>query len=242
MDYKIFLYILFGILPSMAWLFYYLRKDSHPEPKGMIIKIFLWGALITIPVFFIQIGMRRILDGFELSSFTYSLIYWFLIISLTEEIFKYLVIRLRVVGSPHLDEPVDFMIYMIVAALGFAAVENVLYLFAPIEGLAFNTIVNRAVVVSIIRFIGATFLHTLCSAVIGYAIAISYCDMKNKFLEIGLGIFTAVLLHGLYDFSIMTLDGYLKLAIPVATIIVLVFIVLYAFEKLKKMRGMCRIN
>lgn len=242
MDYKIFLYILFGILPSLAWLFYYLRKDRHPEPKGMIIKIFLWGALITIPVFFVQIGMRRMLDSFDLSYFAYSLIYWFLVISLTEEIFKYLVIRFKAMGSPHLDEPIDFMIYMIIAALGFAAVENVLYLFAPVEGLSFNTIVNRALVVSVIRFMGATFLHTLCSAVIGYAIAISYCDMKNKIFEMTLGILGAVLLHGLYDFSIMTLDGYFKLAIPIGVIIVLVFIVLSAFEKLKKMRGMCRIN
>ncbi len=49
-----FIYITFGILPSAAWLFYYLRKDLHPESKKMILKIFLWGSISTIPVYLVQ--------------------------------------------------------------------------------------------------------------------------------------------------------------------------------------------
>ena len=52
----------------------------------------------------------------------------------------------------------------------------------------------------------------------------------------------AMLLHGLYDFSIMTLDGYLKFAIPVIIIIMLAFLVFSGFEKLKKMKGVCKID
>jgi len=59
-------YIFFGILPSFIWLIFYLRRDVHPEPKSMILKIFFYGMLITLPailfevVFFSQMGKFKI--------------------------------------------------------------------------------------------------------------------------------------------------------------------------------------
>jgi len=242
MDYNIIIYIIFGLLPSLIWLFYYLRKDLHPEPKSMVLKIFLWGALITIPVFFVQIGFASLLDKVDINSTIKNLIYWFLIIAFSEEFFKYLVIRMKVINSPNLDEPLDIMLYMVVAALGFAALENVLYLFAPMGQISFGALMSRTLIIALIRFVGATFLHTLCSAVIGYAIAISLCDRKNRWLEVALGVIVAVSLHGLYNFSIMTLGGYMRLVIPVLIILTLAFLVFAGFEKLKKMKGLCKIN
>ncbi len=242
MDYRIIIYIIFGILPSLTWLAYYLRKDAHPEPKRMVLKIFLWGALITLPVFFVQIGFTYLLSGINLNPIAKELIYWFLVIALSEEFFKYLVIRIKVINSPHLDEPLDVMLYMVVAALGFAALENVLYLFAPTGQMSFAQLIDRTLLLSLVRFIGATFLHTLCSAVIGYSLAISFCEVKRKYLSLALGIFIAMLLHGLYDFSIMQLDGYMQIAIPAVVIITLAFLVFSGFEKLKKMKSICKIK
>ncbi|MCX6718722.1 MAG: PrsW family intramembrane metalloprotease [Candidatus Staskawiczbacteria bacterium] len=242
MDYSIIVYIIFGVLPSLIWLGYYLRKDAHPEPKKMIVRIFLWGALITLPVFLVQIGLKFLLDKISIDLFIYDLIYWFLIIAFSEEFFKYLVIKIKVVNSPHLDEPLDIMLYMVVAALGFAAVENILYLFSPSGQMSFNQLVNRALVIDIVRFIGATFLHTLCSAVIGYSLAISFCEVKTKYISAVFGIFVAVLLHGLYDFSIIKLSGYAKFAIPVIIILTLAFLVFSGFNKLKKMKSICKLN
>ena len=242
MDYSIIIYIIFGIVPSLIWLFYYLRKDVHPEPKGMVLKIFLWGALITLPVFFVQIGLLCVLNRININTLMRDIIYWFFIISFSEEFFKYLVARIKVVNSPHLDEPLDIMLYTVIAALGFAAVENILYLFVPAEQISFNQLIDRALIISLIRFIGAIFLHTLCSAVIGYSMAISFCEVKMKHISIATGMLVAVLLHGLYNFSIMTLDGYLKIAIPVTVIITLAIFVFYGFEKLKKMKSICKIN
>jgi len=242
MDFTILIYIFFGILPSLVWLSYYLRKDAHPESNGMVLKIFLWGALVTIPVFFVQIGFSNLLGQISLNQLVYDLIYWFLVISLSEEVFKYLVIKVKVINSPELDEPLDVMLYMIIAALGFAALENVLYLFSPVNQMSFNDLMVRTLIISFVRFIGATFLHTLCSAVIGYSLAISFCEVKWKRLIFVAGITTAMLLHGLYDFSIMTLDGYAKVAIPAIVIITLAFLVFSGFDKLKKMKSICKIN
>ena len=245
MDYSIALYILFGILPSLIWLSFYLTKDLHPEPKRMILKVFFWGCLITLPVFFVQIGLTYLLAQInispEASGIIYAIIYWFLIIAFSEEFFKYLVVKMKVVNSPYLDEPVDIMIYMVVAALGFAAVENVLYLFAPVGQMSFDQLLGRTMIIDLVRFIGATFLHTLCSGVIGYSLAMSFCETKRKNIYVALGIIVAVGLHGLYDFSIMTLEGYIKFAVPVIIIITLAFLVFSGFEKLKKMKGICKI-
>lgn len=246
MDYYIIIYIIFGVLPSLTWLAYYLRKDMHPEPKRMILNIFLWGALITLPVFFVQIGLQKLLEiantNFTIAPLVGNIIYWFLIIAFSEEFFKYLVIRIKVINSPHLDEPLDVMLYMVVAALGFAALENILYLFAPSGQMSLNQLINRTLIIDCIRFVGAVFLHTLCSAVIGYSLAISFCQAKRRYIPVILGIFMATLLHGLYDFSIITLTGYMQLAIPAVIILTLAFLVFAGFNKLRKMKSVCKIH
>jgi len=242
MDYRIILYIFFGVLPSLTWLFYYMSKDMHPEPKRMIMKIFVWGAVITVPVFIVQVGFTKLLDGSGIDSFTSSILHWFLIIAFTEELFKYLVIKFKVIGRPELDEPLDIMLYMVVAALGFAALENVLYLFAPAGSMTIEVLMGRTLAITFVRFIGATFLHTLCSAVIGYALAVSFCEVKRRYLSLAGGIILATLLHGAYDFSIMTLEGYLQLVVPAVIIITLALFVFLGFDYLKKKKSVCKIK
>jgi RsiW-degrading membrane proteinase PrsW (M82 family) len=95
---------------------------------------------------------------------------------------------------------------------------------------------------SFIRFIGATFLHTLCSAIVGYAIAISLCDEKNRRLEAISGIVLAVVLHGVYDFSIIALEGSFKIIIPITILIILAIFTSLGFEKLKKLKSVCKLN
>ena len=241
-DFTIIVYIIFGLAPSLIWLSYYLKKDAHPEPKKTIIKIFLWGAVVTLPVFFVQIGLTYLLGRVEMNSGLKNIVYWFLVIALSEEFFKYLVVRIKIVNSPDLDEPLDVMLYMVITALGFAALENILYLVPCGDVGCLPMSLDRTLIISSIRFIGATFLHTLCSAVIGYSLAISFCNVKRKYLTLIAGIAMATLLHGIYDFSIMTLDGYIKLIIPAIAIIMLAFLVFSGFEKLKKMKGICKIN
>lgn len=242
MAYIIILYIIFGILPSLVWLFYYLRKDIHPEPKKTIIKIFFWGVFVTIPVFFAQVGLAELLGRTNLNPLIVSIIHWFLVIAFVEEFFKFLIVKFRATNIPEMDEPVDIVIYMIVVALGFAAVENILYLFAPIDGVPLEVIINRTVIITFIRFIGATFLHTLCSALVGYSMAVSFEDQKKTALKVAFGIFAATLLHGLYDFSIIQLSGPLKFIIPAGIILSLFAIVLYGFRKLKRIKSVTLLN
>lgn len=243
MGYKIILYIFFGVLPALIWLSYYLRKDLHPEPKRMILKVFLLGSLITLPVFFIQLGLSALLAEIKLPTFIISILYWFLVIAFTEEFFKYLVVKRVVFNSKHLDEPLDIMLYMIIAALGFAALENVLYLFSPADNLSFNQVLNNTLLISFFRFIGATFLHTLASGALGYFLIIEVYEIKKGGWFLFSGLILTSILHGLYNFSIITFKGTLTLqiAIPVTILIGLAVFVLWAFNRAKKMKSVVEV-
>ncbi len=240
---NIFILIILGLLPSTIWLLWYLKKDTHPEPKKMILKIFFWGIIIAIPVVLLELGVAAEINNINsflndhLNDFWIIFLYTFLGVALVEETLKYLVVRYKVLQHHEFDEPVDVMIYMIIVALGFAAIENTLLLFYASYDLF------GATFLTILRFIGATFLHALCSGLLGYFLALSFFATRKKrikFVLIGLGI--SILLHGLFNFCIITIEGYLKFIIPIIILITLAVFVRIGFKKVKKMNSICKIK
>lgn len=219
------LLIIFGVAPSLIWLLFFLKKDIHPESNRMIITVFIWGMIAAIPTALIEIGIENTLKPFSLP----LILFCFLSVALPEEIAKYLVVKKKVLSHSEMDEPVDAMIYMIISALGFAALENILMLL-PFE--AFELFAA-----SWLRFITATFLHVLTSGIIGYFIALSFLNAKTGKMFVFSGIFVASLLHSAYNFSIITGEGPTKAVILLLALLsVFIFI---AFEKLKNKKSVC---
>ncbi len=218
-----FLY-LFGFLPSLVWLAFYLRKDSHPESNQEIVMVFFFGMLVAIPAIYIEQG---------LGSISLNIIFYIFIGgALVEEFLKYLVVRLEVLRNPELDEPCDFILYMIIAALGFAAVENILSL------TGFLKIGDTLKIISA-RFVTATFLHTICSGILGYFIALSFYHYKKRRFYLLSGLTIAVLLHGLYNLSIMEIDGWQQFILPLIIFIVAGTFLSRAFRRVKKLKSIC---
>lgn len=235
-DINMFVYTLFGILPSLIWLSFYLTQDQHPEPKRMILRVFVWGAIVSLPIALMEFGLKEILNQFDMDLFLYNFISFFVIVAPIEELFKYLVVKLKVINSPHLDEPVDIMLYMVVAALGFAGVENIIFMFSYGQPIA------DTLALSLIRFIGAVFVHTLCSGIIGYSLAISFCEIKWKKLIFTSGVLMAIVLHATFNFVMITLPD--KISYPTVTFIIITsaFLIFAGFEHLKSMKGICKIR
>ncbi len=236
-------YILFGVLPSLLWLQFYLKKDVQPEPKRMILKVFFYGVLSTIPAIFLETYFFEGLRKINFSSFAILVLNIFLGVALIEEFLKFLVVKLRILKDPEFDEPVDAMIYMIVAALGFAAGENILILFSvgnqssTAVGLLLplsSTLLGEIFEISVLRFLGATFLHALSSAIIGFFIGLSFFKKEKRRKLIFIGLTIATLLHGFYNFSIIKIEGVLKLLIPFALLITAAIFISFAFKYLKK--------
>ncbi len=234
------IYIFFGLTPSVIWLLFYLRKDVHPEPKRTVLKIFFYGALIALVAAGVEIMIETCLNfinkGGLFPSFLLFILYYFIGIAFVEEFLKYFVIKKNILNSSKFDEPTDAMIYMIICALGFAALENILVLLPGQEVFSFLEITA----ISSLRFIGATLLHALCSGTVGFFLALSIYETKKRFRLIFLGLIIATILHGLYNFSIMRLEeNFYFIYIPIIILIGLAFFVSFGFRKLKKIASVC---
>jgi RsiW-degrading membrane proteinase PrsW (M82 family) len=229
----VILIILLGLLPGLAWLLFYLQEDKkRPEPRWLLLFVFLAGAAVTLPAVGIEVFARNVLRTFDISD--YGAVS-FLVLASIEEVFKfgaaYLIIRHR----REFDEPIDAMVYLVTAAMGFATAENLavnsglLSDFVSRDVAAIGLILGNAFDITTRRFIGATLLHSLSSGLIGYYWALGISRQKvRKYLFIGLIIGT--LLHAIFNYFIIK---DISIAYPTIFLTVVAFFVLKDFEKLK---------
>lgn len=222
---SIFLALLGGLIPALIWLSFWLREDvRHPEPRRFIALSFVLG-MVAVPLVlpFQRIAFTHITNPLWL------LVAWAAI----EELFKYGAAYIGGIGRRVADEPIDIVVYMISAALGFAAFENMLFLLNPLlEGnIALGILTGN------IRFIGATLLHTLASGMFGAIMAFSfYRTRRIREEHLAGGLFLAIALHTVFNYFIMVhgSQGLFPVFFGVwIAIIVLIFI----FEKVKRIRA-----
>jgi protease PrsW len=227
------LFLIFGIVPSIIWLAVYLRRDIHPEPNRMVLKIFLLGMLATIPAIIIELGAKAYIESLHLTHTVAFLLYVFIGVALVEELVKFAVVRWQVYRSRALDEPIDLPLYMIISALGFAALENVLIL----SGLGNGANSSDVFLLGVFRFVGATFLHALVSGLFGYFLVLSklYPAMKLWYSIAGLAL--ATILHGFFNLFILEAPFPEKVLYPAAILIGLAIFVSFALTKLQHITG-----
>lgn len=224
-----------GFAPSLLWLTFYLRNDCHPEPKYLLIKAFLMGIIISPLAVLLQLGFSELRTVFNFEFLYQGTPVFFLWSSLVEEFLKFLAVYLVVVRNPEFDEPVDGMIYMITAALGFAAIENVLVMFNLIPNgaeMALNTLA--------LRFVGATLLHALASGFTGYFLAMSWFFQEHKKKLIFFGLTLATLFHGTFNMLIVfaqeSANPVIGLVYTTFLLITLSFLVSILFDKISERR------
>lgn len=222
-----------GILPSLIWLSFYLKKDCHPEPKHLLTKAFLMGIIISPLAILLQLGFSELRNIFESNLFNQGTLIFFLWSSFTEELLKFLAVYLIIIRSPEFDEPVDGMIYMISAALGFAAIENILVMFNLISsgtGTALNTLA--------LRFIGATFLHALASGLVGYFLAMSWFFREHMKKLVLLGLIMATLFHAAFNvliaFAQESGSPVIGLVYTTFLLMIMAFLISILFDKIKE--------
>ncbi|MEK7076654.1 MAG: PrsW family glutamic-type intramembrane protease [Patescibacteria group bacterium] len=219
-----FLTILFSLLPGFAWLFFYLKEDLHPEPKKLIISTFLMGMAFSFFALALQIIIRPFLGGWGFAEYAFFSLF---ILAITEELMKFSAAYFNVHADPAFDEPVDAMIYMVIASLGFATVENI----AAVHGnQSPGALLSDVLQITSLRFVGATLLHTLTSALVGYFWAVSIREFGQKrFIVYGLVLASA--LHAAFNYLILS---YGNIAYSLLLLGIVGFFVLGDFERLKE--------
>ena len=209
-----------GLIPALFWVWFWLREDSEkPEPYFLIAISFIAGMAV-VPM---ALPLQKI--AIDLYSGTEMIIVWVIV----EELLKYAVALAIVFWNREVDEPIDMIIYMIVIALGFAALENALFIFNP---LVIGDYLDSALTGGF-RFLGATLLHVLASGTIGVFLALTY--YKPRYIQViagTFGLFIAIVLHALFNFSIMDASGETILAVFLFVWMGIILLFLL-FEKIK---------
>lgn len=223
--YSLISVLILAILPSLIWLFFYLKEDPHPEPRLWIFIIFIMGVALAPVVIFLEMFLN--MWG--------SNILIFIIAPLVEEVAKYGVVHLSLNKNPVLNEPVDGMIYVIVAALGFAAIENVFAIFSFIP-VGSSGYLNATLNFMSMRFISAVALHGLASGITGYYFSRFYFFEKNPILILK-GLLFASFLHSIYNFLIMRNEGSYYLILIGFVLGSVAALLIYLFNRLKHYRA-----
>ena len=220
-----------GLIPALIWLWFWIREDEHPEPWQYIVLVFVLGMIMVPIVIPFQKTIEVYTETLKCVAFI-PLLTYFLWAGL-EEVFKYAAAYFAALRNPVNDEPIDPVIYMIVAALGFAALENTLYLIDPVS----QKLVVDSVVIANLRFIGATLLHVVSSAIVGIFLAYSfYKPVKEKIIYLILGLFFATLLHAMFN---VVLISEKDIGGPIAALFITwiaAMILIITFEKVKKIK------
>ena len=225
MEFKTIIYALAsGILPALLWLWFWLKEDNlHPEPRSFIGITFLGGGLIVI----IAMIIEKIVAGMDFDNTTL-----YILLATIEESIKFLLILVIVFNSKYVDEPIDIIIYSITVALGFAAIENTLFILSPLN----DGDIAKGIITGNMRFIGATLVHIVSSASIGFMIGISF--YKNIFIKIIstiIGVMLAITLHTAFNLSIINVTGTDTLKI-FSWVWFAIVVLLILFEEIKTIR------
>ena len=186
--------------PGIFWLWLIYSRDKYrPEPRGLVIRTFIFGILSALPV----VIAETILGGPTLEDMEAGIITAgqaaygaFIVAGLVEEMAKYLVVRYTIYRSPYFDEPMDGIVYASAAALGFASIENVGY------SLLFGWEVMLA------RGWFSTLAHVFFPALWAYALGRRKVRGGRGNSLVIAGLLVAIVLHGAFNYFLFTSDGY----------------------------------
>jgi RsiW-degrading membrane proteinase PrsW (M82 family) len=205
-------YLILGFGPCLFWLWWLRHKDDlEPEPKHKVLWVFLLGCLSTVPVLLLQPALTELRshDGTTWDSFVDA----FLITAVPEEFWKITAFLVGIYWHRELDEPMDGVIYGTAAGLGFASVENVIYIVRSQE----------EPMLWLLRGGTAVPMHVATTGGLGFFLGlVKFRPRAQAPALILTGVCMAVVFHGAYDFFLF--KNYVWLALVVLLPLALVLL------------------
>ena len=116
-----------AVLPIFLLCFFVYKKDPHHEPGGVLAKIFILGFFSSIPILLAEIVLGIFFPTDDVSSFILIFVNVFISVALVEEGFKWIITVFCGYKNKEFDEVYDIIVYAVFASLGFACIENILY-------------------------------------------------------------------------------------------------------------------
>jgi RsiW-degrading membrane proteinase PrsW (M82 family) len=173
----------------LFWYFH--RRDVHREPHGVLVKTFFLGVLIIVPVLIVALPVQ-LLAPLPANPLLQALFIAFCCAAIPEEFFKFLVITGYSARHTAFDEPMDGVVYGATASLGFATLENILY------------VIGGGWTVAVARALTAVPMHAFLGGILGYYVGQARFNPQAK-VSAWRGLLIATVLHGLYDFGLLSI-------------------------------------
>ncbi len=211
-----------ALAPVIVLLIYVYKRDKYEkEPKRLLAKAFIFGIVSVIPVYFIETALtnywhaKYALPNMPLNTAAYDA---FVVAAFTEEFFKILVFFIFIWNNKNFNEKFDGIIYAVFISMGFAATENLMY----VLGSGFTT--------GLIRAFTAVPAHAIFAVTSGYFLAFAKFKPSGKIFYLFLALAVPVLLHGIYDFILLSKNDLLLLFfVPYV-----IFILIIALKGMKR--------
>lgn len=202
-----------AIAPALALLsYFYLRKEISKEPSRLLLHTFIYGAILTFPIMFIQhvLTEEHLFDTLFLRNV--------LVTSALEEFFKWLILMVALYNHIDFDDPYDGILYGASVSLGFATVENILYL------------LNFGMDEAFLRALLPVSSHALFGVVMGFYIGrAKFTSTKKIKYEVFYALAAPLFLHIVYN-SILTFTGLeILLMVPF-----MLFLWIFGLSKVKQ--------
>lgn len=210
-----YLILLTAPLPIVILVYYIYHKDKKsPEPTRQLVKAFFYGIL-SVPLSLcisIPLGLLGVYPA-EATNILGSICTAFFGAAIPEEIAKFFMLWLLLRKNPYFDEKMDGIVYAVCISLGFAALENIMYLFSNAESY---------LSVGIARAIFAVPGHFCFGILMGYYYSLAKFYPKTPKKNKVLILIAPILVHGLYD-SILFIINVTPTISGILLIVFLVF-------------------
>jgi RsiW-degrading membrane proteinase PrsW (M82 family) len=185
-------HLLIALLPPIASAVWFYRSDRNREPVGAVVKAFLAGVIVPFPVLLLVDLFRAFDPGLE-SPWALGAYAAFMFAAIPEELCKFWFLR-RHIRGPHCDEPMDGVVYGAVVSLGFAALENVLY------------VLQHGAQTGVLRAFTAVPMHASVGALMGLALSLEKTRGPGPGRGLVPALFLPIMVHGLYDWPLMAIS------------------------------------
>lgn len=186
-----------GVAPAFALMSFFYLKDRFTEPLHLIVRNFIYGAILVFPIMFMQFALQN--EGIGDGDFVKS----FMIIAFMEEFFKWFIFIYTIYHHTAFDAHYDGIVYAVAISLGFATVENFLYLLSNGIEYAFS------------RALFPVSSHALFGVIMGYYFGKAKMESIHKRRNLTFALIVPFLLHGTYNYILIKVTSdWLILLVP----------------------------
>lgn len=214
-----------AVLPAAFLLYRVYKMDNiEKEPWSILRKLLLWGALSGIPAALVESLLTGVVQNLlQEGTLLYNFVFGFIVAALVEESFKFFFLYKFTFKNPAFNYRFDGVVYAVFVSMGFAILENVLYVFQGGLGVALS------------RALLALPLHAACGVYMGIAYGQQKVNSLYKSASFGsvarACLPVPILIHGFYDSCAFSAENY-----PIFLLVFVVFVILVFILTLRQLK------